>query len=266
MTVAAEDDTRLVGFVHVVFDDDDRWGSLIGNLHITQDRRRTGIGTALLTVPAEAAAERATDKSTHLWVLEQNPAAQQLYRAFGGTCIENAMVSPRRRTGPTQRLPQQAPLHLARRLIARLHHRPLIPADGSADSGGGRNTGVSAGRLRTGRLKRICGRRRVDTGVRGLRRCGAVSAGDVRLEGSDGAELVEMLGFVRDWLGSADSEALAASLNRFVGSDGDDLAELRADLARPGSWSCSAAMTDNCSSAARTTDSDPAGGGGLPRW
>jgi hypothetical protein len=68
--------------------------------------------------------------------------------------------------------------------------------------------------------------------VRGLRRCGAVSAGDVRLEGSDGAELVEMLGFVRDWLGSADSEALAASLRRFVGSDGYDLAELRADLAR----------------------------------
>jgi hypothetical protein len=59
-----------------------------------------------------------------------------------------------------------------------------------------------------------------------------VSAGDVRLEGSDGAELTEMLGFVRDWLGGADSEALAASLGRFVGSDGYDLAELRADLAR----------------------------------
>jgi hypothetical protein len=43
MTVVAEADTRLVGFVHVVFDDDDRWGSPIDNLHITQDRRRTGI-------------------------------------------------------------------------------------------------------------------------------------------------------------------------------------------------------------------------------
>jgi len=49
MTVVAEDDTRLVGFVHVLFDDDDRWGSRIDNLHITQDRRRTGIGTTLLT-------------------------------------------------------------------------------------------------------------------------------------------------------------------------------------------------------------------------
>jgi GNAT superfamily N-acetyltransferase len=53
MTVAAEDDTRLAGFMHVVFDDDDRSGSLIDNLHITQDRRRTGIGTALPTRAAE---------------------------------------------------------------------------------------------------------------------------------------------------------------------------------------------------------------------
>jgi hypothetical protein len=29
-----------------------------------------------------------------LWVLEQNTAAQQFYRALGGTCIEKAMVSP----------------------------------------------------------------------------------------------------------------------------------------------------------------------------
>ncbi len=73
MTVAAEDDTRLVGFMHVVFDDDDRWGSLIDNLHITQDRRRTGIGTALLTCAAEADAERATGKSTYLWAFERTP-------------------------------------------------------------------------------------------------------------------------------------------------------------------------------------------------
>jgi len=57
--------------VHVVFDDDDRWGSPIDNLHITQDRRRTGIGTALLTCAAEADAERATGKSAYLWVREQ---------------------------------------------------------------------------------------------------------------------------------------------------------------------------------------------------
>lgn len=48
MTVVAQDDTGLVGFVHVVLDDDDQWGSLIDNLHVTHDRQRTGIGTSLL--------------------------------------------------------------------------------------------------------------------------------------------------------------------------------------------------------------------------
>jgi GNAT superfamily N-acetyltransferase len=94
MTVVAEDDTGLVGFVHVVFDYDDRWGSLIDNLHVTHDRRRTGIGTSLLTCAAEAVVERASDKAMYLWVLEQNPAAQRFYRAFGGTCVEKATVSP----------------------------------------------------------------------------------------------------------------------------------------------------------------------------
>jgi GNAT superfamily N-acetyltransferase len=94
MTVVSEDDTGLVGFVHVVFDDDERWGSLIDNLHVTHERRRTGIGTALLTCAVGAVAERATGKSMYLWVLEQNIAAQQFYQAFGGTCVEKTMVSP----------------------------------------------------------------------------------------------------------------------------------------------------------------------------
>jgi hypothetical protein len=39
-TVITEDGTGLVGFVHVVFDEDERWGSLLDNLHVTHDRRR----------------------------------------------------------------------------------------------------------------------------------------------------------------------------------------------------------------------------------
>jgi len=94
LTVVAEDDNGLIGFVHVVYDDDAQWGSLIDNLHVSHQRRRTGVGTALLTCAAEAVAGRATGKSVYLWVLEQNTAAQQFYRAFGGTCVETAIVSP----------------------------------------------------------------------------------------------------------------------------------------------------------------------------
>jgi GNAT superfamily N-acetyltransferase len=93
-TVVTEDGTGLVGFVHVVFDEDERWGSLLDNLHVTHDRRRAGIGTTLLTCAARAVAERATGSRLYLWVLEQNSAAQQFYRAAGGTCVERVAVSP----------------------------------------------------------------------------------------------------------------------------------------------------------------------------
>jgi hypothetical protein len=60
----------------------------------------------------------------------------------------------------------------------------------------------------------------------------AVTVGDVRLEGSDGAELAEMLSFLRGWLGGRDSAVLAESLAGFVGTDAYDVTQLRADLAR----------------------------------
>jgi ribosomal protein S18 acetylase RimI-like enzyme len=94
MTVVAEDGTGLAGFVHVVFDDDDRWGSLIDNLHVSHDRQRTGIGAALLTSAARSVADRGSARSIYLWVLEQNTAAQRFYQAFGGSCVDKAVVSP----------------------------------------------------------------------------------------------------------------------------------------------------------------------------
>lgn len=93
-TVVAEDATGVAGFVHVVFDDDERWGSLIDNLHVRHGQRRSGIGTALMTRAAEAVAEGAAGRPVYLWVLEQNTAAQGFYRAFGGLCAERVPVSP----------------------------------------------------------------------------------------------------------------------------------------------------------------------------
>jgi GNAT superfamily N-acetyltransferase len=93
-TILAERDGRLVGFVHVVFDDDPGWGSFVDNLHVGHDQRRTGIGTQLLGRAARAVVERATGNAMYLWVLRQNTAAQQFYRACGATCVETAPVPP----------------------------------------------------------------------------------------------------------------------------------------------------------------------------
>jgi GNAT superfamily N-acetyltransferase len=91
-TLLAEDEAGPVGFVHVIFDADERWGSLVDNLHVTRSRRRAGIGTTLLTRAAAAAAEYATNPSLYLWVLEQNTEAQRFYASLGGTPVETADV------------------------------------------------------------------------------------------------------------------------------------------------------------------------------
>jgi ribosomal protein S18 acetylase RimI-like enzyme len=91
-TILAEDPAGTAGFVHVMFDTDDRWGSLIDNLHVSHDRQRGGIGSALVARAAAAVASHAARKSMYLWVLEQNTAAQDFYRATGGTQVDRAPV------------------------------------------------------------------------------------------------------------------------------------------------------------------------------
>jgi ribosomal protein S18 acetylase RimI-like enzyme len=93
-TVLAEQDGRLVGFVHVVFGADPRWGSLVDNLHVAHDRQRGGIGTRLLAHAARAVGERAGSDAMFLWVLRQNAAAQRFYAACGGRCVEASTVAP----------------------------------------------------------------------------------------------------------------------------------------------------------------------------
>ncbi|MEU4604894.1 GNAT family N-acetyltransferase [Kribbella sp. NPDC023972] len=93
-TILAEYDDQLVGFVHVRFDNDPRWGSLVDNLHVYSSQRRTGIGTQLLARAAQAVIDQATGDAMYLWVLEQNTNAQHFYRARGATCVETATVPP----------------------------------------------------------------------------------------------------------------------------------------------------------------------------
>jgi GNAT superfamily N-acetyltransferase len=93
-TVLAEHDGQLVGFVHVMFDDDAKWGSLVDNLHVHHSRRRTGIGAQLLGRAAQAVEDGASGNAMYLWVLAQNTAAQQFYLASGAASVETSTVPP----------------------------------------------------------------------------------------------------------------------------------------------------------------------------
>jgi GNAT superfamily N-acetyltransferase len=93
-TTVAEHDGHLVGFVHVVFDLDPEWGSLLYNLHVVHERRRTGIGRRLLQHAARAVGDNARGDGMFLWVLEQNVAAQRFYLACGATATDVEPVPP----------------------------------------------------------------------------------------------------------------------------------------------------------------------------
>ena len=93
-TILAEQDGQLAGFVHVEFDLDPSWGSLVDNLHVVHGRRRSGIGTKLLGQAARAVADRAVGDAMYLWVLEQNSAAQQFYLASGARRGEKVPAPP----------------------------------------------------------------------------------------------------------------------------------------------------------------------------
>jgi GNAT superfamily N-acetyltransferase len=93
-TILAEQDGEFVGFVHVMFDLDPVWGSLVDNLHVFHSRRRGGIGRQLLGRAAQAVVDQAGGDTMYLWVLEQNLAAQQFYLAVGAECVEVAPVAP----------------------------------------------------------------------------------------------------------------------------------------------------------------------------
>jgi ribosomal protein S18 acetylase RimI-like enzyme len=94
ITILAEADAEVAGFVHVVLDEDERWGSLVDNLHVSGTRQRQGIGSALMAGAAQAVADRATSRSMYLWVLQQNLAAQAFYAARGGRSVERALAEP----------------------------------------------------------------------------------------------------------------------------------------------------------------------------
>jgi ribosomal protein S18 acetylase RimI-like enzyme len=92
-TIIAERAGHLMGFVHVVFDADPRWGSLVDNLHVDRSQHRTGTGTQLMAYAARAVLANAGSSALYLWVLAQNERAQKFYRASGGTAVETGIAA-----------------------------------------------------------------------------------------------------------------------------------------------------------------------------
>jgi ribosomal protein S18 acetylase RimI-like enzyme len=93
-TAVADGDGDILGFAHTVFDQDPEWGALLDNLHVRSDLKGSGIGTRLLSHSALGLLQYSPQGSLHLWVLDQNKAAQSFYEARGGDLVESQLRGP----------------------------------------------------------------------------------------------------------------------------------------------------------------------------
>ena len=93
-TVVAVQADQIVGFSHTVFDHDPTWGALLDNLHVRTELRGSRIGTQLLSRAAMGLLAYRPSATLHLWVLDQNKAAQSFYEARGGVRVETALRGP----------------------------------------------------------------------------------------------------------------------------------------------------------------------------
>jgi ribosomal protein S18 acetylase RimI-like enzyme len=83
--VVAEENDAIVGFACAYGRDDERWGSLLDNLHVRRDLHRRGTGTHLLAEVAKWCRTHYPEVGLYLWVLEQNERAQAFYERMGAS-------------------------------------------------------------------------------------------------------------------------------------------------------------------------------------
>lgn len=93
-TILAERDGTVVGLAHTFLAEDATWGAFLDNLHVIHGLKRQGIGSRLLALTGQAAADFSPTSGLYLWVLEQNSDARAFYSARGGACVERDAVPP----------------------------------------------------------------------------------------------------------------------------------------------------------------------------
>jgi ribosomal protein S18 acetylase RimI-like enzyme len=88
--VAMRED-KLVGFSSLFLNDDENFGSLLDNLHVSSSLQKSGIGKLLMQDCANTILAKATSKKMYLWVFETNNNARKVYERLGGVNTETTL-------------------------------------------------------------------------------------------------------------------------------------------------------------------------------
>lgn len=81
----AEDGQNLVGFICAYGNEDSKWGSYIDNMHVAHERKRKGIGTALMKEATDWLKTHYPQIGVYLWVMEVNGPARRFYECLGAS-------------------------------------------------------------------------------------------------------------------------------------------------------------------------------------
>ena len=93
--LVAEQGRQVVGFACAFAFADSEWGSLLDNVHVSQECHRSGVGTALIQHIMHWHLEKSPAASLFLWVLQSNRNAQQFYEKLGAKNVgEDVWVPP----------------------------------------------------------------------------------------------------------------------------------------------------------------------------
>lgn len=81
----AEKNGQLVGFACIEINENQEFGTLLDNLHVSREVQGQGIGAQLMERTAQLAESREAGLGYYLWVLEDNQQARKFYALMGAT-------------------------------------------------------------------------------------------------------------------------------------------------------------------------------------
>lgn len=85
--LALEQD-EVIGFSCMIGAEDEKWGSMLDNLHVAGTHKGKGIGERLIRETALWLARHYPEQGMYLWVLEANEGARRFYDRMGGINAE----------------------------------------------------------------------------------------------------------------------------------------------------------------------------------
>jgi len=89
--ILAEKGTELVGFGCIFYNENEKYGAYLDNLHVSREFSGKGIGKVLMSMLASEIVINEERQDMYLWVLTENTGAIRLYEKLRGQRKEQLM-------------------------------------------------------------------------------------------------------------------------------------------------------------------------------